>query len=40
LLVSKDAPTGWTRLSDWTDRHAHLLGKSYASELGRHFRKA
>jgi len=38
LLVSASAPTGRTRLSDWADRHAHLLGRSYASELNRHFR--
>jgi len=40
LLVSKETAIGWTRLSDWTDRHAHLLGKHYASELSRHFRNA
>jgi len=38
LLVSASAPTVRTRLSDWADRHAHLLGRSYASELSRHFR--
>ena len=38
LLVSKEPPTGWTRLSAWTERHAHLLGNRYASELNRHFR--
>jgi NADH dehydrogenase len=40
LLVSKDAPTGRTRLSEWSNRHAHLLGTRYASELNRHFRCA
>jgi NADH dehydrogenase len=38
LLVSKSAPTGRTRLSEWASRHAHLLGRRYASELDRHFR--
>jgi len=37
LLVSKHEPTGRTRLSEWLPRHAHLLGKHYASELKRHF---
>jgi NADH dehydrogenase len=37
LLVSKNEPAGRTRLSDWVIRHAHLLGKHYASELNRHF---
>ena len=38
LLVSKSAPTGRTRLSEWLGRHAHPLGRRYASELNRHFR--
>ena len=38
LLVSQNAPTGRTRLSQWASRHAHLLGMRYASELNRHFR--
>ena len=38
LLISPDAPTGRTRLSDWLARHAHLLGRRYASELERHYR--
>lgn len=37
LLVSKNEPTGRTRLSEWATRHAHLLGRHYASELKRHF---
>jgi len=39
LLVSKHEPTGRTRLSEWAGRHAHLLGRHYASELNRHFRE-
>jgi NADH dehydrogenase len=38
LLVSENPPAGTTRLSEWVSRHAHLLGKKYASELGRHYR--
>jgi hypothetical protein len=38
LLVSQNEPTGRTRLSEWSSRHAHLLGRRYASELNRHFR--
>jgi NADH dehydrogenase len=38
LLVSGSEPTGRTRLSEWATRHAHLLGRRYASELSRHFR--
>jgi NADH dehydrogenase len=38
LLVSQAEPTGRTRLSDWVNRHAHLLGIHYASELKRHYR--
>jgi NADH dehydrogenase len=38
LLVSQNEPTGRTRLSEWSSRHAHLLGRRYASEINRHFR--
>lgn len=38
LLVSDREPAGRTRLSEWISRHAHLLGRHYASELSRHFR--
>jgi uncharacterized protein YbjT (DUF2867 family) len=38
LLVSQAEPTGRTRLSEWVNRHAHLLGVHYASELNRHYR--
>jgi NADH dehydrogenase len=40
LLVSNHEPTGRTRLSEWAGRHAHLLGRCYASELNRHFQEA
>ncbi len=39
LLVSASAPTCPTRFSEWSERHAHLLGRHYASEIDRHFRK-
>jgi uncharacterized protein YbjT (DUF2867 family) len=38
LLVSKDPPTGKTRMSEWLDRNADSLGRRYASEFDRHFR--
>jgi uncharacterized protein YbjT (DUF2867 family) len=37
LLVSSAPPTGQTRFSDWLGAHAHSLGSSYASEIGRHY---
>jgi len=38
LLVSKNTPTGKTRLSDWLSQHADTIGTHYASELNRHYR--
>lgn len=38
LLVSKDEPRGTRRLDDWLLRSSNSLGRSYASELSRHFR--
>ena len=38
LLVSKNPPTGKTRLSDWLNQHADAIGTHYASELNRHYR--
>jgi uncharacterized protein YbjT (DUF2867 family) len=40
LLVSSSAPTGHTRLSTWLTEHADEIGRSYASELARHYRTA
>jgi uncharacterized protein YbjT (DUF2867 family) len=40
LLVSSAPPTCATPFSDWVRGHADLLGRRYASELGRHFRPA
>ena len=38
LLVSPHPPLARGRLSEWVVRHRESLGRSYASELGRHFR--
>jgi NADH dehydrogenase len=38
LLVSKNPATGQTRLSEWLERHAHTVGRKYASEVKKHFR--
>jgi NADH dehydrogenase len=38
LLVSRDMPTGATRLSDWLAAESSSLGVEWASELGRHYR--
>ena len=39
LLVSSEPPRGQRRLDDWLLRQADTLGRRYASELDRHFRK-
>jgi NADH dehydrogenase len=38
LLVSQAPPRGARRLDDWLLRGTDSLGRSYASELSRHFR--
>lgn len=38
LLVSEHAPLGQTRLTGWLAQHADTVGRSYASELARHYR--
>lgn len=38
LLVSKNPPTGKTRLSDWLSQQTDTIGTHYASELNRHYR--
>lgn len=38
LLFSQAPPTGQTRFSEWLSENASGLGKSYTSELGRHYR--
>jgi uncharacterized protein YbjT (DUF2867 family) len=37
LLVSRSAPTGSTRLSEWLTNNAAVVGTRYASELDRHY---
>lgn len=39
--VTTEGPaTGTRRLSDWLARNADVVGRSYASEIGRHYRPA
>jgi NADH dehydrogenase len=40
LLVSTSAPTGQTLFSDWISANVANLGKSYASEISRHYTEA
>ena len=37
-LTSAEEPIGEVRFTDWLQEHADDLGRSYASELKRHFR--
>jgi NADH dehydrogenase len=37
LLVSKESPTGKTKLSEWLAQNGDKVGARYASELGRHY---
>jgi NADH dehydrogenase len=37
LLVSTNPPTCATRFSDWLQGNPTMLGKTYASELARHY---
>ena len=39
LLVSNEPPRGTRRLDDWLLQYGDRLGRHYASELDRHFRK-
>ncbi len=38
LLVSREPPTGHTRLDDWLEQNGDVVGKRYVSELARHYR--
>jgi NADH dehydrogenase len=38
LLVSSGPPSGRTALSEWLAANAETAGRSYASELQRHYR--
>ena len=37
LLVSQQPPTGHTGLRGWIESHAETIGRTYASELRRHY---
>jgi len=37
LLISRQTPTGHTHLRQWLEEHRNTVGKTYASELGRHY---
>ncbi len=37
LLVSRELPRGTARFSDWLEENGSWLGRSYLSEVGRHF---
>jgi nucleoside-diphosphate-sugar epimerase len=39
LLVSKEPPRGASPLDDWLLRQSETIGREYASELDRHFRR-
>jgi uncharacterized protein YbjT (DUF2867 family) len=39
LLVSNDPPTAPTSFRAWTNDHGRQLGRSWASELARHYRR-
>ena len=40
LLISTKAPLGHTKISEWLVANAQTVGKKYASELRRHYRKS
>jgi uncharacterized protein YbjT (DUF2867 family) len=40
LLVSTQSPAGTTSLREWLQENAKTLGKTYASEIERHYRRA
>ena len=37
LLISNSVPSGQTMFSEWILANATILGKHYASEIGRHY---
>lgn len=39
LMVSTEPPTGGVRLADWLAQNADSIGRTWASELDRHFRR-
>ncbi len=39
LLVTESEPAGETKLSDWVEKNSKTLGKKYANEIKRHYKK-
>jgi NADH dehydrogenase len=39
ILVSHEPPRGTTRLTDWLPLHRDEVGRHYASEIARHYKK-
>ena len=37
MLISRQAPNGTTRFTEWLEEHRDEVGAAYSSELGRHF---
>jgi NADH dehydrogenase len=40
ILISHEPPRGRTRLSDWLLTNADTVGRVYASEVVRHYRRS
>jgi nucleoside-diphosphate-sugar epimerase len=40
ILVSHEPPRGTTRLTDWLPSHRDEVGRRYASEIARHYRRS
>ena len=40
ILISREPPRGRTRLTDWLRTNAETVGRDYASEVARHYRRA
>jgi NADH dehydrogenase len=39
ILVSHEPPRGTTRLTEWLPSHRDEIGRRYASEIDRHYRR-
>jgi NADH dehydrogenase len=39
ILISHEPPRGRTRLTDWLLTNAETVGRVYASEVARHYRR-
>ena len=38
MLTSAQAPNGVTKISEWLEKNKKAVGRSYSSEIARHFR--